>query len=44
MKISSARKILDDLASRAILLDIEEYGKQVYFLPLPWLVSLSFLL
>lgn len=35
MKISSARKILDDLASRAILLDIEEYGKQVYFLPPP---------
>ena len=35
MKISSARKILDDLASRAILLDIEEYGKQVYLLPPP---------
>ncbi|MGD0278212.1 MAG: 4Fe-4S dicluster domain-containing protein [Smithella sp.] len=35
MKISSARKILDDLASRALLIDVEEYGKQVYFLPPP---------
>ncbi len=35
MKISSAQKILDDLASRAILIDIEEYGKQVYLLPPP---------
>ena len=35
MKISSAQKILDDLACRAILIDIEEYGRQVYLLPPP---------
>jgi len=35
MKISEARKILDDLASRAILLDMEEDGEQTYVLPPP---------
>jgi ferredoxin len=33
--VSSAQKILDDLADRAILVDIEEYGKQFYLLPPP---------
>ncbi|MFC1813317.1 4Fe-4S dicluster domain-containing protein [Thermodesulfobacteriota bacterium] len=31
----SARKVLDELCSRAILLDIEENGRQVYCLPPP---------
>jgi Pyruvate/2-oxoacid:ferredoxin oxidoreductase delta subunit len=35
MKISAAQKILDDLADRALLLDIEEDGKQTYVLPPP---------
>ncbi len=35
MKLSAAKTILDDLASRAILLDIEEAGEQTYVLPPP---------
>jgi ferredoxin len=35
MKISAAQKILDDLAARAILLDMEEDGEQTYVLPPP---------
>jgi len=35
MKVSDAQKILDDLAGRAILLDMEENGKQTYILPPP---------
>ena len=35
MKMSAAHKILDDLAGRAILLDIEEDGEQTYVLPPP---------
>ena len=35
MKASAARKILDDLAGRALLLDIEEEGGQTYVLPPP---------
>jgi NAD-dependent dihydropyrimidine dehydrogenase PreA subunit len=35
MNISSARKMLDDFADRAILVDIEENGKQFYLLPPP---------
>lgn len=35
MNLSSAQKILDNLAGRAILLDIEDSGKQVYLLPPP---------
>ncbi len=35
MKVSAARKILDDLAGRALLLDIEEEGGQTYVLPPP---------
>ena len=35
MKTSDAQKILDDLADRAILLDMEENGKQTYVLPPP---------
>lgn len=35
MNEASTRKILDDLAGRAILLDIEDSGKQVYVLPPP---------
>jgi ferredoxin len=35
MKLSAAQKTLDDLASRAVLLDIEEDGKQTYVLPPP---------
>ena len=35
MKISAARKILDDLSARALLLDMEEDGGQTYVLPPP---------
>jgi ferredoxin len=35
MELSAARNILDNLASRAILIDIEEDGKQTYVLPPP---------
>lgn len=35
MDISSTRKILDELASRAILVDIEQNGTPVYALPPP---------
>ena len=35
MKTSEARKILDNLAARAILLDMEEDEKQTYVLPPP---------
>ena len=35
MDVSSARKILHDLASRAILVDIEQNGESVYCLPPP---------
>jgi NAD-dependent dihydropyrimidine dehydrogenase PreA subunit len=35
MESSEARKILDNLASRAILLDMEENGEQTYVLPPP---------
>lgn len=35
MKSSEAQKILDNLAERAILLDMEEDGKQTYVLPPP---------
>ena len=35
MKMSEAQKILDDLANRAILLDIEEDEQQTYVLPPP---------
>lgn len=35
MSEAAARKILDTLASRAILLDIEENGEQTYVLPPP---------
>jgi len=35
MKLSEARKILEDLADRAILLDMEEDGTQTYVLPPP---------
>jgi ferredoxin len=35
MKTSAAQKILDDLANRALLLDIEEEGEQTYVLPPP---------
>lgn len=35
MKTSDAQKILDDLADRAILLDMDENGKQTYVLPPP---------
>jgi ferredoxin len=34
-KVSKARRILDDLSSRAILLDIEQDGNQTYVLPPP---------
>ena len=44
MKMSAAQKILDDLANRAILLDIGEDGEQTYVFPPPWPVFLSFLL
>jgi Pyruvate/2-oxoacid:ferredoxin oxidoreductase delta subunit len=33
--LTSSRKILDELAGRAILVDIEENGQQVYVLPPP---------
>lgn len=35
IKTSDAQKILDNLADRAILLDMEENGKQTYMLPPP---------
>jgi ferredoxin len=35
MKASAARQILDDLANRALLLDIEDEGGQTYVLPPP---------
>ena len=35
METSDAQKILDDLADRAMLLDMEENGKQTYVLPPP---------
>ena len=35
MDISSARKILDELANRAILVDIEQNGEVLYCLPPP---------
>ena len=35
MKAGEAQKILDDLAGRAILLDMEEDGRQTYILPPP---------
>lgn len=35
MEEKEAKKVLDDLASRAILLDMERDGKQVYVLPPP---------
>ncbi|MGO9137872.1 MAG: 4Fe-4S dicluster domain-containing protein [Syntrophales bacterium] len=35
MKTSDTQKLLDDLANRAILLDMEENGKQTYVLPPP---------
>lgn len=35
MKTSDAQKILDDLADRAMLLDMEENGEQTYVLPPP---------
>ncbi|MCX5847153.1 MAG: 4Fe-4S dicluster domain-containing protein [Deltaproteobacteria bacterium] len=35
MKTSEAQKILDDLADRAILLDMEGDGEQIYVLPPP---------
>jgi ferredoxin len=35
LDVSSARKILQDLASRAILVDIEQNGETVYCLPPP---------
>jgi ferredoxin len=35
MERSAARKLLDDLASRALLLDIEEDGEETYVLPPP---------
>lgn len=35
MKTSEARKTLDDLADRALLLDMEEEGEQTYLLPPP---------
>jgi ferredoxin len=35
MKMPAAQKILDDLASRAILVDIEDDGRQTYVLPPP---------
>jgi len=35
MKIADSQKILDDLAGRAILLDIEENDEQTYVLPPP---------
>lgn len=36
-------KILDELASRAILVDIEQNGEQVYAVPLRWPAFLNFL-
>jgi len=35
LDLTSTRKILDELAGRAILVDIEEKGQQVYVLPPP---------
>ncbi|HEY5534589.1 MAG TPA: 4Fe-4S dicluster domain-containing protein [Ignavibacteria bacterium] len=35
MDLSNSQKILDKLASRAILLDVEQYGESVYTLPPP---------
>lgn len=35
LKMSEAQKILDELADRAILLDMEEDGKQTYIFPPP---------
>ncbi|MCX5839434.1 MAG: 4Fe-4S dicluster domain-containing protein [Deltaproteobacteria bacterium] len=35
MRTSAAQKILDDMAARAILVDIEEDGRQTYLLPPP---------
>jgi formate hydrogenlyase subunit 6/NADH:ubiquinone oxidoreductase subunit I len=35
MPVLEARKILEDLAGRALLLDMEEEGKQTYLLPPP---------
>ncbi len=35
LKVSEARKILQDLASRAMLVDIEQAGESVYCLPPP---------
>lgn len=35
LKMSETRRILDDLATRALLLDIEENEKQLYLLPPP---------
>ena len=35
MDLSSTRKVLDDLAGQAILVDIEQDGKSVYVLPPP---------
>jgi ferredoxin len=35
MDLAAARKILDDLASRAILLDVEQNGEMIYTLPPP---------
>ncbi len=35
MELSEARKVLDELASRAILVDVEQQGETVYTLPPP---------
>jgi ferredoxin len=35
MNVSSAQKVLDELASRVILVDVEQNGKSVYTLPPP---------
>jgi len=43
IKPSEARRILDNLAARAILLDMEEDEKQTYVLPPPMAGFLSFL-
>jgi Fic family protein len=42
MDLTTARNVLDELSSRAILLDIEHNGRITYTLPLPWLASSSF--
>lgn len=41
MNPAEAQKVLDELAHRAILVDIEQNGEQIYAVPPRWQVSLN---